>query len=307
MPSADRLPRLLITGASGFLGDHLGRRARANWQTYGLWRRHRLDVAGVTPIPFDLAAGDSDALAGLLHDVRPDAVIHAAACSRPDDCESRPEAARRVNVAATEALARACHRRSIPFVFTSTDMVFDGRQAPYDEGSPVCPISAYGRQKAAAERIVRRHCPRALICRLPLLIGGTAEKGRTFSAVIIESLIQGRPLNLFVDEFRTPVDGGSAAAGILMLVGRTEGVVHLGGRTRISRYQMGCRLAGRLGCDPALIRPVALNQIETASPRPPDLSLDSRRAYAMGYAPMDLDACLDRMAAEADAGGRPWS
>ena len=293
MPSAVNPPRLLITGASGFLGDHLCRQARTRWEVYGIWHQRPIVADGVKGVQANLSA--SDRIDALLREIRPDAVIHAAARSVPDDCENHPDETRTLNVTATEVLARVCGRQDIPFVFTSTDLIFDGTHGPYAETDPVGPISEYGRQKAAAERRVREQCPQALICRLPLLIGACFGSGRTFSVTMLESLMGDRPVNLFVDEFRTPVDGHSAAAGILNLIGKAKGVVHLGGRTRLSRHALGRRLADLLGHGHALLRPVSLADIWTVSPRPADVSLDSRRAYALGYTPSDIDSCLHRL------------
>jgi len=293
MSSAGNPHRLLVTGASGFLGWHLCRMAASEWSVYGIGCRHRVAVDGATPVMGDLT--DSDFLSALFDRIHPKAVIHAAAASNLALCERRPDETRRINVTATESLAGQCARWKVPFVFTSTDLVFDGTVPPYAEDDAVSPISAYGRQKAEAEQRVMACWPDALICRLPLTIGLSGGFRGTFSLELLKALEAGTSMNLFVDEFRTPVDGQSAAAGILTLLGKSTGVLHLGGRHRISRYDMGRRLAAVMQCRDTHIRPVAIKEVAAAAPRPPDVSLDSRRAYKMGYDPADLDRSLKRM------------
>ncbi|BBO70476.1 NAD(P)-dependent oxidoreductase [Desulfosarcina alkanivorans] len=293
MASATDAGRLLITGASGFLGWHLCRQARAGWAVYALWRHHPVTVPGVITVQGDLT--NAGFMESLLREIRPQAVIHAAAQSSNGFCESHAHDSLQINVLATERLAGLCRRLTIPFVFTSTDMVFDGTRPPYAENDPAAPLSAYGRQKADAEQRVLHGHPRALICRLPLLIGLSGGHGSTFSLKIIEALDGGAPVSLFADEFRTPVDGESAAAGILMALGRGTGVLHLGGRTRISRLQMGRRLAAIMGAGEDGIRPASLDDTAAGTRRPPDVALDSRRAYARGYDPLDLDRALARL------------
>jgi dTDP-4-dehydrorhamnose reductase len=294
MSSAGNHPhRLLVTGASGFLGWHLCRLAAADWSVYGIGCRHRVAVDGATPVQGDLT--DSDFLATLFDRIRPGAVVHAAAASDPAFCERHADEARRINVTATENLAGQCARWKISFVFTSTDLVFDGTRPPYAEDDATTPISAYGRQKAEAEQRVMACCPEALICRLPLMIGLSGGFRGTFSLEMLKTLKTGAPMNLFVDEFRTPVDGQSAAAGILAVLGKTVGILHLGGRHRISRYDMGRRLAAIMECKEANIRPVSITDAAAAAPRPPDVSLNSQRAYRLGYDPADLDCSLERM------------
>jgi len=295
MSSVGKSKRLLITGASGFLGWHLCRLAAAKWSVIGVARRNPVAADDATPLAGDLR--DAGFVATLLETIQPGAVIHAAAESSSDACEKQGNATRRINVIAAENLARECGLRKLPFVFTSTDMVFDGTRPPYGEDDPTTPISAYGRQKAEAEACILACCPEALICRLPLLIGCSGVTGGSFSMRIVKALIAGNPLNLFVDEYRTPVDGESAAAGILTLLGQATGILHLGGRDRISRYRMGLWLADIMGCRNDTLRPVSINDTPTAARRAPDVSLNSQRAYKLGYDPTSLDLALRRMVA----------
>jgi len=293
MSSAGNSHRLLVTGASGFLGWHLCRLAASEWSVYGVGCHHRVAVDDATPVTGDLT--DSDFLATLFDRTRPEAVIHAAAASDPAFCEHHADEALRINVTATENLAGQCAQCKIPFVFTSTDQVFDGTCPPYDENDASTPISAYGRQKAEAEQRVMACCPEALICRLPLMVGLSGGFRGTFSLEMLKAFEAGAPMNLFVDEYRTPVDGQSAAAGILAVLGKTAGILHLGGRRRISRYDMGRRLAAIMECREANIRPVSITDAAAAAPRPPDVSLNSQRAFRLGYDPADLDLSLERM------------
>ena len=294
MPSAGNHPQpLLVTGASGFLGWHLCRLATSEWSVYGVGCRHRVTVDGVTPVTGDLT--DSTVLATLFDRIRPGAVIHAAAASDPAFCERHVDEARRINITATESLAGQCARSKIPFVFTSTDLVFDGTRPPYGEEDATTPISAYGRQKAEAEQRVMACFPKALICRLPLMIGLSGGFRCTFSFKMLKAFEAGTPIDLFMDEFRTPVDGQNVAAGILTVMGKTSGILNLGGRRRISRYEMGRRLAAIMKRKDASIRPVSITEAASATPRSPDVSLNSQRAYHLGYDPADLDLSLERM------------
>jgi dTDP-4-dehydrorhamnose reductase len=232
---------------------------------------------------------------GLLAAIDPQAVIHAAAIAQPAACEKEPQSSAAVNVHLPELLAGFCADKKIPFVFTSTDLVFDGRQAPYDESQPVSPVCTYGRQKARAEKAVAERYADALVCRLPLMLGATARSANNFTSQMLIAMHQGRPVDLFTDEFRTPVDNQSAARGLLTVLGRTRGVLHLGGRTRISRYDLGIMLADVLDVAPSLLRPVTIESHALRMLRSPDCSLDSRKAYNLGYDPMPLSDAVKRV------------
>jgi dTDP-4-dehydrorhamnose reductase len=215
-------------------------------------------------------------------------VVHCAAAAQPDFCQACPAESYPINVEAGVSLAELCALAAIPYVFVSTDLVFDGTKPPYREQAPVCPISVYGEQKAAAERAIRERYPGAVICRLSPIFGDPGPASASFIQPWIAALRGGRELRLFVDEFRTPVSAGAAANGLLMALTVGDGILHLGGRERISRYDLGILLAEMLGADPGLIKPGRQRDRTVGAPRPPDLSLDSSRGYSLGYNPSPL-------------------
>lgn len=293
MQSAGMAKTLLITGASGFLGWNLCALARDAWEVTGLVWRHPAAIPGASVVCGDLTRADD--LARLFADLRPAAVVHAAAMAQPDACQRDPEASRRINVEAALTLAGLAADAGVPFVFTSTDLVFDGEHPPYCEADPAAPVSVYGVQKAAAERAIRARHPGALICRLPLMFGDPGPAAASFLQGWLAAIETGRDLSLFTDEVRTPVSGRTAARAILGFVGKGEGVLHLGGRSRLSRYDFGMLLAEILGVPAARIRPTRRGDVPTPAPRPRDVSLDSGKAYALGYDPPPLREDLRRV------------
>ena len=286
-------PRLLVTGASGMLGSRVCRQALNGWAVTGIQCRNRTAVDGIQTVQLDLT--HLPRLEELFQAAAPKAVIHTAAISQPARCEADPDVAHAINVAVSEVLAMLCARRRIPFIFTSTDLVFDGLKAPYDEGHPASPVCVYGRQKLEAEKAVLQRYPAALVCRLPLMFGLGHSPSANFSVQMLDAIRQGLPIDLLTDEFRTPVDYESAARGMLHLLGRAHGILHLGGGTRLSRYALGCLMARHMAVSPAMLRPVTLDQLPSAVKRSPDCSLDSRAARAMGYDPAPLDAAVKRV------------
>ena len=277
---------LLVTGASGVLGWNVCVAARERWRTLGIVHRHPVDLPGVPRLTCDLT--HSAELRRLFRTVAPDALIHCAAMAQPDFCQAHPEESRRTNVEVTADIADLCAGARIPWAFVSTDVVFDGTRPPYREGDPVSPISVYGEQKATAERLALDRCPGAVICRLPPIFGDPGPTSASFIQPWIAALRGGKELRLFTDEFRVPVGAPTAAAGLLMALGVGGGILHLGGRERVSRYDLGIVLAGMLGADAGLIIPGCRRDRTIGAPRPPDVSLDSSRAYALGYDPPPL-------------------
>lgn len=289
---ADR-PRLMVTGASGLLGHAICRMAADAWTVFAIYRHHVPQLPDISAIESDL--NDPRHHHDLLRRIRPHAVIHAAANADVNACQNDPHGSEFINARVPARLAGLCARAGITYVFTSTDLVFNGRQAPYDEDAPVSPICVYGEQKARAEKAVLDACPGALVCRMPLLFGAGPYAGRHFSGHMLRAIRNGDTLRLFVDEYRTPVDSDSAADGILTLLGRAQGLVHLGGRQRMSRYDLGVALARHLHIPAEMIRPVRIDDVRMAAPRAADCSLVSHKAYALGYRPASLEVGLGRL------------
>ena len=277
---------ILITGASGFLGWSLCRFARETYSVCGTYHQHPPHAPGIPYRKIDLNCLQD--VKELFADVQPEAVIHAAAATQPNFCQSHPVESFAVNVTASGNLAGLASDRDIPFVFVSTDLVFDGKTPPYSEASPPNPVNRYGEQKAQAEEKVRLRYPDAVICRLPLLYGFPGNAGPNFSVEMIRSLQAGKKLRLFHDEFRTPADTDSAARGLLLALDLTEPVLHLGGPRSVSRYEMGEELRQILNAPPALIQSISQQEMPMSAPRPKDVSLDSRKAFGLGYRPLDI-------------------
>jgi dTDP-4-dehydrorhamnose reductase len=275
------MQKLLITGASGFLGWNLCQVASAEWEVHGIYDRHPLLIPGVRLERVDLT--NAQLVAAALDRIAPDAIIHTAAASSPNFCQEQPIQSAQINVTAVQTLAQICVGAKIPLVLTSTDLVFDGTKPPYLETDPVSPLNIYGEQKVAAERAILAAYPQATICRMPLMFGIAPPAATSFIQPWLAALRADRSLQLFVDEFRTPVSATTAAHGLLMALRHSSEIIHLGGSERISRYDFGCLLAEVFNLDPALLSPIYQRDLQMTAPRAADVSLDSNKAISLGY------------------------
>lgn len=279
-------PRLMVTGASGALGHWICRMAMQKWSVHGVHFQHPIDIDGVSAVKADLTCAAE--LRNLFSAIQPQAVIHAAAVAQPALCEADPQATHAINVRVPQHLSALCADKGIPFIFTSTDLVFDGLNAPYTEDCPVSPVTIYGRQKAQAEALVLDAHPGALVCRMPLMFGIGPRIPGNFSIQMLSAIQKGRSIQLFTDEFRTPVDFQSAAQGVLNLVGHSKGYLHLGGSTRVSRFELGLLIAQQLDISPSMLEPVSIQAFSLGLTRSPDCTMNSQKAYVLGYDPMPL-------------------
>jgi dTDP-4-dehydrorhamnose reductase len=247
-----------ITGARGLIGNYLV-------QTSSGW-----DVRPITRERLDLL--DFAKVRELWKAKPPDLVIHCAAISKSVACQQNPDLARKVNVDLTKFLAELAADK--PFIFFSSDLVFDGAKGNYRETDPVNPLTFYGQTKVEAEAIVLRN-PRHTVVRTSLNAGVSLARDRSFTEEIRLTWAVGKTLNLFVDEFRSPIPAIVTARAVWALAStNASGIFHLAGAERLSRLQIGELLAKRWPGIEARIKPASFRDYP-GPPRSPDTSLNS--------------------------------
>jgi dTDP-4-dehydrorhamnose reductase len=255
------LPLAWITGANGLIGNYLVQTAP---RFVPHWRVHAL-----TRNQFDLL--DFDAVRREFQKDKPQLIIHCAAVSTLAEAQANPDLARRVNVDVTALLAGLA--ADIPFVFFSSDLVFDGRKGNYAEADAVNPVHLYGETKAAAEQIVLKNSHHTVV--RTSLNGGMSHAGnRGFNEKLLLAWQAGRGMNLFTDEFRCPIFAGETARAVWELVNqRRTGLFHVAGAEKLSRWQIGQLIASRWPqLNPKITPGLAANF--PGPPRALDTSLD---------------------------------
>ena len=250
--------RLLVTGATGFLGRRvMARAAAAGLVPVGASRsgsQVRLDIR------------DPAQVRRVVAEVAPDAIVHTAAGRDRHDWPATADGAAHVALAAG----------GIRLVHVSSDAIFAGR-GEYDEDALPEPVYAYGAAKAAAETAVRAVAPHAAIVRTSIIMGD--EPGA--HEHLTHDLIAGRASGaLFTDEIRKPVHADDLADALLELAaGDYAGVLNVAGADAISRYDLGVLVARRDGLDAAAIPAARLADLRLA--RPADLRLVTARAQEL--------------------------
>lgn len=263
-----RLPLVWITGAGGLIGGYLVRTARTFAPRWRIFPLARSDV--------DLA--DFPKVAALFHQEQPDAILHCAALSKSPDCQANPALAQRLNVDVTRYLCELS--RDIPFIFFSSDLVFDGRTGNYDETSKVNPLSVYAKTKVAAESYVLSN-PRHTVIRTSLNGGISPTGDRGFNEQLRNAWRAGEMVRLFTDEFRCPMHAEVTARAAWELLSRNQpGLYHVAGNQRLSRWDIGQLLAPRWpDLSPKLVA-TSFKEYQGA-PRAPDTSLNCARAQRL--------------------------
>jgi dTDP-4-dehydrorhamnose reductase len=250
-----------ITGAGGLIGNYLVQTAPTfapQFQVHALTRA-------------DLDLEDFGAVREAFRKELPVMVIHCAALANTPACEKNPAQAHKLNVEVTGVLAELA--ADIPFIFFSTDLVFDGHVENYDESAAVNPLSAYAKTKVEAERIVLANSKHTVV-RTSLNFGQSLTGDRAFNEQMRSAVERGEMLQLFVDEFRCPIPAEITARAVWELAAQDKpGLYHLAGSERLSRWEIGQLLAAYWAPLKVKMEQASIRDFR-GLPRSPDTSLN---------------------------------
>jgi dTDP-4-dehydrorhamnose reductase len=286
--------RVLITGVSGFLGYNLCCDLGSRFDIIGTV--HRSSGAGPCAELVELDLERPNSIETYLKQARLDAIVHTAAMSQPDDCEKDPERAWRINVEASEALARIASKCNSLFIFTSTDLLYSGK-GPHNENSPN-PLLVYAKGKLEAERRIREVNSKAVILRCALMFGPDNGLYRSFAGKMKAVIDSGGSLRLFTDQYRTPLWVGDASFAIerILKSAVTSQVLNLGGPDRLTRFNFGLIMSRIFEWNPDRLIPVKMSDLTDLVQRNHDCSLDSSKAQVqLSWQPKSVETALMRL------------
>jgi dTDP-4-dehydrorhamnose reductase len=263
--------RVLVTGAAGQLGRDVVRVCEQAGDAVWAADRSVLDVT------------DRDAVLGAVTVLRPDAVVHCAAWTAVDACESDPERALVVNALAVRWVAEACARAGSHLVHVSTDYVFDGtKDAPYHEWDVPNPVSVYGRSKLAGEHEVVASGAAAAVVRTSWVSG---EHGANMVRTILRLAGEQPELAFVDDQVGCPTFTADLAPVLRRLAAdRRTGVHHVTNQGAVSWYGFAREVLAAAGHDPARVHPITTDELDPPrpAPRPANSVLDNAVLRASG-------------------------
>jgi dTDP-4-dehydrorhamnose reductase len=250
---------------------------------------------GVRALKIDLSDGVSTE--EQLAQCSPDVIVHLAALTDPDRCETSQESATRVNLEASVEIARFAGRHGCKMVFASTDLVFDGAKGGYTETDEAHPLSIYGTTKLRAEQAVLEACPDAFVFRSSLVYGWGSPVSGTFLSTMVDRLGQGQSMQLFVDQKRNPILVDDLASAVVTAIEQDiSGLHHTGGPDVVTRYEFGRLVCEGFGYAEDLLVPIEMRDFAYVAPRPLDSTLDSGKFIsATGFRALSLREGLARL------------
>ncbi len=274
---------VLLTGAGGQLGRELVE-ALSEHDVVAA-DRARLDVS------------DRDAVLQAVTAVRPHAVVHAAAWTDVDGCETGPDRAWQVNALGTRHVAEGARLVGARVCYLSTDYVFPGdADRPYTEWDPTGPRSVYGRSKLGGEHELG---PGDTVVRTSWVCG---RHGRNFVKTVLRLTAERDDLPVVDDQHGCPTMADDLAAMVNRLVTlRLPGTFHVTNQGATTWYGLARAALEAAGHDPGRLRPVTTAELHPPRPAPrPAWSVLDNAALRLSGIPLlpDHRESLERLVKE---------
>lgn len=264
--------RVLITGASGLLGSNLVRHYSSHSECTGWYGNNPVNFADATTLRMDIT--DRSSTSRAIQSEQPNLIIHCAAATDVEWCERNPERAKSINEDATQLLAEAAAAIGAKFVFISTDSVFDGIAGNYSESDTPQPLNSYAAGKVRMESVVASVNPEALIIR-SYFYGHSPAGTRSLLEWVLTRALAGNAVPGFTDSHITPISVLDFATSLdAAIESKSSGLLHLGSKDSISKFEFARLVMERYNCDMSLLRPISVDDAGLNANRPRDTSLD---------------------------------
>ena len=263
--------KFLVTGSAGLIGSQIVKDlVQQNHTVYSCYHDQK-PLQGI-PIPLDLS--DQNQIIQTLKEIKPDRIIHLAAMTGVDLCETEKELATIINTKSTETLAKQASKQKVFFLYVSTDYVFNGINGMKKEDNLPNPLGFYGKSKLEGELVLNQLASNWCIARTSSPFGIHSTK-KSFPLWIKENLEVKKAIPVFVDQFTSPTYVPNLSKMLIEItIRQIIGIIHVSGATRISRYALAELVADKLHLDKNFLIPTKIDTMNWKAQRPKDSSLD---------------------------------
>ncbi len=288
--------RILVTGANGLLGQKL---------TLLLSNDPQIDVIATARVKlnYSLSRGQfapldvtqKEQTIATIATLKPDVVIHTAAMTQVDQCETDKELCWLNNVNAVEFVVSGCEKAGTHLIHISTDFIFDGTYGPLDENATPNPVSYYGESKLAGEQAVQSSKLKWAILRTVLVYGVTKDMNRTNIVLWVKkSLEEGKSINVVNDQWRTPTLAEDLAMGCMLAAKKkATGIFNISGDQMMTPYDIAIATANYFKLDSSLIKETDSSKFKQPARRPPKTGFIIEKAKReLGYKPHSFEEGL---------------
>lgn len=300
------MKRILVSGSNGLLGQKITDLSLLDPEIELIAtsvgpNRHPVK-SGYIYEEFDVV--DRDRLEELVNKYHPDAIIHTAAMTNVDACESDHDRCYALNVKSVQNLIDVCQDKSIQIVHLSTDFIFDGEDGPYTEEAEANPLSYYGQTKLESELLLKKSITNWAILRTIIVYGIVNDMSRSNIVLWAKAALEkGEPINVVNDQWRMPTLAEDLAQCCLLAVKKNaRGVFNASGKDLMSILEIVERVADYYGLDKSLINPISSESLNQAARRPKRTGfILDKTIQELGYHPHSFEEGIAFMEKQVNA------
>ena len=262
--------KIFLTGGTGLLGSTLVRTVPEEFDLVASYVKNAVIMDRGRASFTEIDITNKAMVLNIFDEVKPEVLIHTAAIANVDYCETHKDEAWSVNVGGTANLLEACDKHGTKMVFTSTNAVFDGENAPYSEEDEPNPINYYGKTKLEAETLVRKRREDHAVARLMTMYGWNNPSERQNPVTLLLSkLTKGDEMRMVDDIYNNHLLADNCADALWAIVKLDkDGIYHIAGKDCISTYKLALEVADVFELDKNLIKPVESDFFKFPAPRP---------------------------------------
>ena len=266
------MKKILITGSNGLLGQKLLDKLHLQSDITLLATSKGSDRYGLKPAQYEaLDITQKKEVIELVQKFKPDVIIHTAAMTNVDACETSRDECWTMNVHSIEYLMEAALPIKSHIIHLSTDFIFDGADGPYREDDIAAPLSHYGHSKNESEIVLKKYPYSWSILRTIIVYGIVKDMSR--SNIVLwakKALSEKKEIQVVSDQFRSPTLAEDLADACISaaLKGKT-GIYNVSGKDFMSILELVERVASHYGLDKSLIKPIKSDSLNQAAKRPP--------------------------------------
>ena len=288
--------KVLITGGSGLLGQYLNIALSKDNEILTLYNSNEGNCKNFNSQQTDIT--NISELKKTFITFKPDVVLHTAAISRPELCDTlSKDFVIDINVNSTKNLAELCELKDAKLIFTSTDLVYDGDLGMIlNEDASLKPVSLYAETKIMSEDVIKKTFDNYIILRTSLLYGIGLNHSTNNFHVMYNNFLQNKKTKLFYDQFRTPLSQNDASRLIELLL-KTDVkniTLNFGGRERVSRVELG-KILCRIGkFDTSLIEQTSMNDVPGLH-KVADVSMNTDLLQSLGLKQMSIEQSISEI------------
>ena len=283
--------KFLVTGSAGLIGSQIVTDlVQQNHTVYSCYHNTK-PLQGIS-ILLDLS--DEHQIIQTLQEIKPDRIIHLAAMTGVDLCETEKELATLINTKATETLAKQAAKQNIFFLYVSTDYIFNGINGMKKEYDSSNPLGFYGKSKLEGELALKKLTSSWCIARTSTPFGIHPTK-KSFPLWVKENLEMKKEISVLIDQFTSPTYVPNLSKMLIEIATRQiNGIIHVSGATRISRYALAEMVADKLHLDKNFLIPTKIDNMNWEAQRPKDSSLDvSLATEILNEQPQKIESSIE--------------